>query len=296
MLKPRQLHTATTDENVRKMDEMGKAKQRIINNRVVEELGIRHERAHKIINDTLGYRKVDLDHVATTVLLEKPTEENSTVIAANAADHVKDDVCLEHIRAEESLISIFFENVNNKFSLTWFPTLSKEEEEKYRVETVTLEAELQSVLGEIALVTCPVVNYPTHTPLKDQNADLKPNKKKPDENNVKVNDQRKTKNNDDPKVQNSTNEKNKTKRPRPEEFKTPKKFARVAKDLLPVRTCTTQNSFAALETVRNTEEASDHPLTVTPKIKPIMMRINKNYNFILQVIFRKYPNAVNKST
>ncbi|GFQ69314.1 hypothetical protein TNCT_351591 [Trichonephila clavata] len=101
------------------------------------------------------------------------------------------------------------------------------------MEIATLEAELQSVLGEIALVTCPVVNCPTPPP-QDQNAELKPNpsnKKKLDENNVKVNDQSKIKNNDDPKVQNSTYGKNKTKRDRPEEFKTPQKFAHLTKDL-----------------------------------------------------------------
>ncbi|GFX72222.1 nucleic-acid-binding protein from transposon X-element [Trichonephila clavipes] len=36
--------------------------------------------------------------------------------------------------------------------------------------------------------------------------------------------------------------------------------------------------------------------TPTPKIKPIMMKINKNYNLILQEIYRSYPNTVNKNT
>ncbi|GFQ95589.1 hypothetical protein TNCT_496061 [Trichonephila clavata] len=120
-------------------------------------------------------------------------------------------------------------------------------------------------------------------------------KVKPKENNVRAVDKNKIENNEKPKV-NNANEENKTQLARPEEFKTPKKFARVAKDLPPVQTCTTQNSFVALETVKNTEDASDPPLPVMPKIKPIMLRINKNYNIILQEIFRKYPNTVNKST
>ncbi|GFT04054.1 nucleic-acid-binding protein from transposon X-element [Trichonephila clavipes] len=33
-----------------------------------------------------------------------------------------------------------------------------------------------------------------------------------------------------------------------------------------------------------------------PKVKPIMMRINKNYNLILQEIYRTYPETVNKNT
>ncbi|GBP20268.1 hypothetical protein EVAR_82142_1 [Eumeta japonica] len=53
-----------------------------------------------------------------TVLVEKPTEEDSTIIAVgdtSAADHVNvDDVCMAHIRAEnlkEPQTSTFFENV-----------------------------------------------------------------------------------------------------------------------------------------------------------------------------------------
>ncbi|GFX53973.1 hypothetical protein TNCV_1155041 [Trichonephila clavipes] len=41
-------------ENVRKVDEMIKANRRSTINGVAEELGIGHERAHKIINDILG--------------------------------------------------------------------------------------------------------------------------------------------------------------------------------------------------------------------------------------------------
>ncbi|GFT49158.1 hypothetical protein TNCV_2835841 [Trichonephila clavipes] len=52
----------------------------------------------------------DLDDVANTVLLETPTERNSTVIAVQpTADRVKDDhVCMEHVKAEEPSISTFF--------------------------------------------------------------------------------------------------------------------------------------------------------------------------------------------
>ncbi|GFT31229.1 hypothetical protein TNCV_3480371 [Trichonephila clavipes] len=52
----------------------------------------------------------NLDDVANTVLLEKPTERNSTVIAVQpTADRVKDDhVCMEHVKAEEPSISTFF--------------------------------------------------------------------------------------------------------------------------------------------------------------------------------------------
>ncbi|GFV90973.1 uncharacterized protein TNCV_1248601 [Trichonephila clavipes] len=54
---------------------------------------------------------------------------------------------------------------------------------------------------------------------------------------------------------------------------------------------TSKNKFAVLED----EEGMDTS-TPTPKIKPIMMKINKNYNLILQEIYRSYPNTVNKNT
>ncbi len=50
--------TATTDENIRLVDDMINANWRIIIDEVGEELGIGHARAHKIIHDILQYRKV----------------------------------------------------------------------------------------------------------------------------------------------------------------------------------------------------------------------------------------------
>lgn len=56
--------------------------------------------------------------MVTTVLVEKPTEKDSTIIVAG--DHVKgDDVCITHIRAEcleESQTTTFFKNVYDKSS------------------------------------------------------------------------------------------------------------------------------------------------------------------------------------
>ncbi|GFW58599.1 nucleic-acid-binding protein from transposon X-element [Trichonephila clavipes] len=37
-------------------------------------------------------------------------------------------------------------------------------------------------------------------------------------------------------------------------------------------------------------------VTVTPKVKPIMLRYQTNYNLILKELDRKYPNSVNKLT
>ncbi|GFQ76963.1 histone-lysine N-methyltransferase SETMAR [Trichonephila clavata] len=52
-------HTATTDENVRRGGgDRITANRRITIDKVAEELEIGHERAHKISNDILRYRKV----------------------------------------------------------------------------------------------------------------------------------------------------------------------------------------------------------------------------------------------
>ncbi|GFQ69240.1 histone-lysine N-methyltransferase SETMAR [Trichonephila clavata] len=48
----------TADENMRKLGNMIKVNRRITVDGVAEELGFGYERAHKIINDILGYRKV----------------------------------------------------------------------------------------------------------------------------------------------------------------------------------------------------------------------------------------------
>ncbi|GBP40566.1 hypothetical protein EVAR_7565_1 [Eumeta japonica] len=65
----------------------------------------------------------DSNNVVTVVLVEKPTEEDSTITAVgdtSAADHVNvDDVCMAHIRAEdleEPQTSKFFKNEYDKSS------------------------------------------------------------------------------------------------------------------------------------------------------------------------------------
>ncbi|GFQ70221.1 uncharacterized protein TNCT_686331, partial [Trichonephila clavata] len=60
--------------------------------------------------------------------------------------------------------------------------------------------------------------------------------------------------------------------------------------------CTTNNKFAVLECEQATNVMSDPPIQAPPKIKPIMMKIPKNYNLILQDINRKFPTTTNKVT
>ncbi|XP_047004734.1 protein GVQW3-like [Schistocerca americana] len=56
--RPGRTRTATTDAHVRKVEDMIKANRRITIDGVAAELGIGHERAHKIIHDILRYRNV----------------------------------------------------------------------------------------------------------------------------------------------------------------------------------------------------------------------------------------------
>ncbi|GFQ90287.1 uncharacterized protein TNCT_346081 [Trichonephila clavata] len=178
------------------------------------------------------------------------------------------------------------------------PPIPEDETESIRQEITVAENELQTILGELALVTCPIVNCPTHSFSLDQNVKTITktiNKIKLKESSAKIANNTPAENNEKSTVS-STTEKNKMKRNRQEEFKLPKKFARVTKDLPPVQPCITKNTFEVLETVQNTEDENDPPPPATPKIKTIMMRINKNYNLILQEIYRKYPNTINKST
>ncbi|GFY43507.1 hypothetical protein TNIN_89181 [Trichonephila inaurata madagascariensis] len=75
----------------------------------------------------------------------------------------------------------------------------------------------------------------------------------------------------------------------------------------------TKNSFASLviqDAAEATDKNSESPMiednseenqinedvTVTPKIKPIMLRYKDNFNLILQDLNKKYPNSVNKLT
>ncbi|GFX72226.1 uncharacterized protein TNCV_4551481 [Trichonephila clavipes] len=163
-----------------------------------------------------------------------------------------------------------------------------------------MRKELSTVLGEIALIFCPVKDCPTHTNGTKNDSYVA-------ESNSKINDNNSTEqNNNDTNItkekapvkipsKNTKNDKDNSqnkKRTRQENFQSPKKFARKIVEI-PIEkvVCTSKNKFAVLED----EEGMDTS-THTPKIKPIMMRINKNYDLILQEIYRSYPNTVNKNT
>ncbi|GFX92671.1 uncharacterized protein TNCV_4087761 [Trichonephila clavipes] len=180
--------------------------------------------------------------------------------------------------------------------------MSQEETQATTTRLETMRKELFTVLGEIALIFCPVKDCPTHTNSTQNNSVVaKSNGKSNDNNSTKQNS------NDTniakekaPLKRPSNNTKNNTdnlknnKRTGQEDFTTPKKFARKIIEI-PIEkvVCTSKNKFAVLE---NEEGMEVSPSAPTPKIKPIMMKINKNYNLILQEIYRSYPNTVNKNT
>ncbi|GFT29325.1 uncharacterized protein TNCV_756911 [Trichonephila clavipes] len=169
--------------------------------------------------------------------------------------------------------------------------MSQEETQEITNGLEAMKKELPTVLGEIALIFCPVKDCPTGTNRTKNDSDMAESNRKINEaNNPKQNSKEKI-----PKRPNNDNVKDNpksNKRAGQEDFKTPTKIARKIIEV-PIEkvVCTSKNKFAVLKD----EEGMDTS-TPTPKIKPIMMKRNKNYNLILQEIYRSYPNTVNKNT
>ncbi|GFY29820.1 uncharacterized protein TNCV_1813941 [Trichonephila clavipes] len=158
--------------------------------------------------------------------------------------------------------------------------------------TTELEAmrkELSTVLGEIALIFCPVKKCPSHTNGTQNDSTMAESSIKINEaNNPKQNNEKiKRPNNDNIKDNPKSN-----KRAGQEEFKTPNKFAKKIIEI-PIEhvVCTSKNKFAVL----GDEEIMEITPAPTSKVQPIM-RLGKNYNLILQEINRSYPNTKNKNT
>ncbi|GFX01707.1 uncharacterized protein TNCV_4279871 [Trichonephila clavipes] len=180
------------------------------------------------------------------------------------------------------------------------PTLSLEDIQKITTGLEAMRKELSTVLGEIPLIICPVKNCPTHiNGTKNDSyvaeSSSKINDNSSTEQNIKDANNIKEKAPEKIASKNAKNDKDNSqnkKRPGQEDFQAPKKFARKIVEI-PIEkvVCTSQNKFAVLED----EEGMDTS-TPTPRIKPIMMKINKNYNLILQEIYRSYPNTKNKNT
>ncbi|GFX89952.1 nucleic-acid-binding protein from transposon X-element [Trichonephila clavipes] len=178
--------------------------------------------------------------------------------------------------------------------------MSPEDIQAMTTELEAMKKERSTVLGEIALIFCPVKNCPSHTNGTKNDSYVAESSSKTNDNNSteqNINDINNIKEKAPEKIpsKNTKNDKDNSqnkKRTGQEDFQTPKKFARKIVEI-PIEkvVCTSKNKFAVLE-----EEEGMDTSTPTPRIKPIMMKINKNYNLILQEIYRSYPNTVNKNT
>ncbi|GFW19574.1 nucleic-acid-binding protein from transposon X-element [Trichonephila clavipes] len=180
--------------------------------------------------------------------------------------------------------------------------MDQEQTEKIQDGLEARKKELSTLVSEIVLIFCPIVDCPSHSNYKSQSdsimakPDIKPNHKKlkPKKNNDKIQDTEKSTKKPISSKNDKDNLKNSNKRSGQEVFITPSKFARKVTEIPAEKIdCTSKNKFAVL----NVEEAMEvNPPAPTPKIKPLMMRIGKNYNLILQEIYRSYPNTVSKNT
>ncbi|GFQ92322.1 hypothetical protein TNCT_674901 [Trichonephila clavata] len=148
-----------------------------------------------------------------------------------------------------------------------FPIYQPAGLEQLKENLKAAEMEHQSLLGETTLITCPILNCRIHNPQKFNSKNLNQGK-------------------------NSL----KNKRSDAEEFLLPRKTARITKEIPINQVICTTKKFAVLESEQTTNVMSDPPMQAPPKIKPIMMKITKNYNLILQDINRKYPTMINKVT
>ncbi|GFQ69700.1 uncharacterized protein TNCT_140381, partial [Trichonephila clavata] len=151
------------------------------------------------------------------------------------------------------------------------PSKTEDVRQQLEEEAANLDEKIKFLEGKMSvLLPCPV-------PLCKHNFKYKSNRKrmaeliiKPAKLNPKLN----------PKI--AKTEENKT-----NDFKIPRKTAKT----VPVEINTkipTNNSFAALNTANKDAEE-----VITPKIRPIMMKLFNNYNLVLQNLHKTHPTATN---
>ncbi|GFR01423.1 uncharacterized protein TNCT_297161 [Trichonephila clavata] len=155
------------------------------------------------------------------------------------------------------------------------PSKTEDVKQQLEEEAANLDEKIKFLEGKMSvLLPCPV-------PLCKHNFKYKSNRKrmaeliiKPAKLNPKLN----------PKLNSkiAKTEENKT-----NDFKIPRKTAKT----VPVETNTEipiNNSFAALNTANKDAEE-----VITPKIRPIMMKLYSNYNLVLQSLHKTHPTATN---
>ncbi|GFS56194.1 nucleic-acid-binding protein from transposon X-element [Trichonephila clavipes] len=157
------------------------------------------------------------------------------------------------------------------------PIYSDEDLKKVKDDQKRLDEELKSTYGEITLITCPIETCLIHHPLNSNNTS-NDNAKTNSDANLVINDKVKPK---------------QLKRACQEDFKLPKKDARTIKERhIEQVICTSSNKFAVLEV--EDDQTSGRKSSDPPPAKPILLRIVKDYNLIVQDVNRKFPATVNK--
>ncbi|GFX38866.1 hypothetical protein TNCV_1890301 [Trichonephila clavipes] len=112
------------------------------------------------------------------------------------------------------------------------PIFNKEKVENFIMDKARLEEDLQSSLGEIALISCPIetckIHYPRGNNPNDVNVKPKSPRGNPNDVNIKPKSDLNLKNLNS---KNNNDRVNQIKRSGPEEFKLPKKAARTIKEI-----------------------------------------------------------------
>ncbi|GFV51291.1 PRE_C2HC domain-containing protein [Trichonephila clavipes] len=154
--------------------------------------------------------------------------------------------------------------------------MSQEETQAITTGLEAMRKELSTVLGEIALIFCPVKDCPTHTNRTQSDSAMAETNEKSNDNNLKPKQNNNNPKEKIPKRTDSDNDKDKTKtnkRAGQQDFKTPNKIAKKIIEI-PIEhvVCTSNNKFAVLE--------EEEIMEITPAPTPL----------------RSYPNTINKNT
>ncbi|GFV48464.1 uncharacterized protein TNCV_148231 [Trichonephila clavipes] len=144
--------------------------------------------------------------------------------------------------------------------------MSQEETQAITTGLEAMRKELSTVLGEIALIFCPVKDCPTHTNRIQSDSAMAETNEKSNDNNLKPKQNNNNNKEKIPKRTDSNNNKDKTKtnkRAGQEDFKTPNKIAKKIIEI-PIEhvVCTSNNKFAVL----GDEEIMEVTSAPTPKI------------------------------
>ncbi|GFR16597.1 uncharacterized protein TNCT_470641 [Trichonephila clavata] len=219
-------------------------------------------------------------HASMTSLDSEPQVDDQTVIMEDVSVPILTDeekcAMLTSLEKQSRVLSARKDYVTDMTEIeNSIPSKTEDVKQQLEEEAANLDEKIKFLEGKMSvLLPCPV-------PLCKHNFKYKSNRKrmaeliiKPAKLNPKLNPKLNTKI--------AKTEENKT-----NDFKIPRKTAKT----VPVETNTEipiNNSFAALNTANKDAEE-----VITPKIRPIMMKLYNNYNLVLQSLHKTHPTATN---